>query len=131
MNSRIRTSMDVIITCQVIDYHFGKPSIRDEERSYFLLWVLQTGFVACFKSFLSRTGRDSIELPPKVDKNYSAVYWRQSSTGRLQEHLMMKSMLRRSWLFLMNEVEREHVVLPSYSAKELLTKTTDIAEKRS
>ncbi|GKF52113.1 hypothetical protein Tco_0148580 [Tanacetum coccineum] len=30
MNSRIRTSMDVVITCQVIDYHFGKPSIRDD-----------------------------------------------------------------------------------------------------
>ncbi|GKF11828.1 hypothetical protein Tco_0049754 [Tanacetum coccineum] len=48
IDCRIRTSMDVVITCQVVDYHFGKPSIRDEERRYFLLWVLQTGFVACF-----------------------------------------------------------------------------------
>ncbi|GKG38363.1 hypothetical protein Tco_0460075 [Tanacetum coccineum] len=66
MNSRIRTMMDVVISCQVIDYYFGKSSIRDEERSCFLRWVLQTGFVTvtglgalvrhCQTSFLSGTG---------------------------------------------------------------------------
>ncbi|GJU96217.1 hypothetical protein Tco_1320973 [Tanacetum coccineum] len=33
--------------------------------------------------------------------------------------------------YAMQEVEREHFVLPSYSAKEHLTKKTNIAEKRS
>ncbi|GJS72815.1 hypothetical protein Tco_0705656 [Tanacetum coccineum] len=39
--SRNRTSMDVVLLCQVVDYHLGenRPTER-RERSYFLLWVL-------------------------------------------------------------------------------------------
>ncbi|GJX27461.1 hypothetical protein Tco_0233757 [Tanacetum coccineum] len=41
-------SLDVVFIARVIDYHFGKPFHRDKERRLLSVWVLQTGFVACF-----------------------------------------------------------------------------------
>ncbi|GJX74893.1 hypothetical protein Tco_0313488 [Tanacetum coccineum] len=85
MNSRIRTTMDVVISCQVIDYYFGKSSIRDEERSCFLLWVLQTGFVReielvsglSLQTSFCQALWQGLGLPPPVDTHIPSVYWRQ------------------------------------------------------
>ncbi|GJX02888.1 hypothetical protein Tco_0188804 [Tanacetum coccineum] len=52
-------TMDVVITCQVIDYHFGKSSIRDEERSYFLLWVLERHTADLIEKYFVLPGPES------------------------------------------------------------------------
>ncbi|GJR20362.1 hypothetical protein Tco_0968889 [Tanacetum coccineum] len=60
---RIRTTMDVVISCQVIDYYFGKSSIRDEERSCFLRWVLQTVWVRFPTAFAELRCLGFLSLP--------------------------------------------------------------------
>ncbi|GJZ45173.1 hypothetical protein Tco_0592769 [Tanacetum coccineum] len=72
----IRTSMDVVITCTSSRVSLWKPSIRDQERSYFLLWSSDC-FVACFtgngcrdlslpKVFTVKHGGASIDFPPRL-----------------------------------------------------------------
>ncbi|GJY14293.1 hypothetical protein Tco_0383602 [Tanacetum coccineum] len=123
-------SMDVVITCQVIDSHFGKPSIRDEERSYFLLWVLQTGFVACFESFCQALVEQGIDLPSKVDSR-NIVLRPVKFLGRSWYYSGCPLISERWVLFESFEVERGTFCSANVFCKRAFNKWTNIAEKQS
>ncbi|GJT01264.1 hypothetical protein Tco_0822433 [Tanacetum coccineum] len=88
---RSRTSMDVVIACQVVYYHLGKPSIRGVEEM-----ELTYSSLVSSTAFLSDDSPQHLQNWVSGCHSYSQKFFPMSSTGRVAGTFAEAGMLGRS-----------------------------------